>query len=261
MDKTAFQRKFLTFAKTLEEYVSDRSCEWSIKGFIDIHRNIFTISTDTKVVSKILEIHIFPMIVRFAETLGFDVILTDYQNYYPDMTFIYKQDVTIKYAVDIKTTYLKPGKEGFCNGFTLGSHGEYFTDRTSTKNIQFPYNEYKAHFVLGILYARNNIVDETKIYDIDGLDKISSVIKNISFFFGEKWKIASDISGSGNTANIGSITKVDDILNGKGVFSEYGEEIFDDYWMNYGKIIVSDENGKTKKITKLKDFLIYKGIK
>nr|WP_330216919.1 type II restriction endonuclease [Helicobacter pylori] len=42
---------------------------------------------------------------------------------------------------------------GFCNGFTLGSHGEYFRNRTSTKNIQFPYSHYLAHTCLGILYT------------------------------------------------------------------------------------------------------------
>ena len=84
---------------------------------------------------------------------------------------------------------------------------------------------------------------------------------NIDFFFVEKWKIASDISGSGNTANIGSITNISDLKQGNGIFSKYGEEMFDDYWMNYGKITIQDKDGKTKKITKLSDFLEYRRIK
>lgn len=32
-----------------------------------------------------------------------------------------------------------------------------------------------------------------------------------------------------------------------------------DYWMNYGKITVIGEGGKEKRITKLKDFLSYRG--
>ena len=45
-----------------------------------------------------------------------------------------------------------------------------------------------------------------------------------------------------------------------GVFKSFGEPIFDDYWINYGKIVMRLANGKTKKITKLNDFLKYKGI-
>ncbi|MFP6141968.1 type II restriction endonuclease [Helicobacter pylori] len=42
-------------------------------------------------------------------------------------------------------------------------------------------------------------------------------------------KIASDKGGSGNTANIGSIQYIDDILQGNGVFKNLGEQIFDEY--------------------------------
>jgi hypothetical protein len=125
-------------------------------------------------------------------------------------------------------------------------------------NAQFPYGEYGGHFCLGILYERNLDVSETKILNVDELKKVDSVIKNIRFFFVEKWKIANDISGSGNTANIGSITKIDDLIRGNGIFIKYGEKVFDDYWMNYGKIINPDTS---KKITKLDEFLKYRRIK
>lgn len=257
--KIAFEKEFTKFANTLSNYICDEMNHWTIKGFIDIEKNIYTISSDTKIISKILEIHIFPLILNFANEIGYKVILPEYQNYYPDITFVCKKDESIKFAVDFKSTYRK--SQNKCNGFTLGSHGIYFQNRESTKNIQFPYNQYKAHYCLGIIYTRvDNNIDETKKYKISELSKISSVIKDISFFFVEKWKIASDVSGSGNTANIGSITNIQDIINGKGIFSSYNEKIFDDYWMNYGKITIQLPNGKTKKITKLNDFLKYRGF-
>ena len=73
------------------------------------------------------------------------------------------------------------------------------------------------------------------------------------------WKIASDKSGSGNTANIGSINKIGDIVSERGMFSDLGEEWFDDYWMNYDKITITEESGKTKQIRNLKDFVAYRG--
>lgn len=257
MDKQIFKINFRNFVHTLQSKICKDS-EWKIKGFIDDERNIFSLSNDTKVISKILEIHIFPYVLDFANTNYFDVILPNHQNYYPDLSFVFKKDPTIKFAVDLKTTYRNESNSNFCNGFTLGSHGEYFKNRESHKNIQFPYKDYQGHFCLGVIYDRV-LVDEFIRYELKDLDKIQSVIKNLTLFFAEKYKIASDSSGSGNTANIGSIKNIDDILNERGVFANLGEKIFDDYWINYGQITITDSKGNLKKITKLEEYLQYRG--
>ena len=55
------------------------------------------------------------------------------------------------------------------------------------------------------------------------------------FFVQEKWKIAIDRPGSGNTKNIGSVNLISDLKNGNGIFSKLknGKEVFDDFWMYY----------------------------
>lgn len=180
------------------------------------------------------------------------------------MSFVSKIDSSVKYALDIKTTYRLKTHTGFCNGFTLGSHGAYFRDRTSSKNVQFPYGEYKAHICLGILYTRTleTDIDETIVVPLEQLHTINSVIKDIEFFVVEKWKIASDKSGSGNTANIGSINCIEDILKGNGVFAILGENIFDEYWINQGVMQVPNlkKKGTFKKLTTLKEYLKVKDI-
>jgi hypothetical protein len=260
-EKKTFYQELQNFVQTLDSHVSTEDGQWTVKGFIDTYKNIYSISSDTKVVSKILEIHLFPKILAFAESIGYAVVLTEHQNYYPDLSFVNKNNEKIKFAVDLKTTYRLEDYPGFCNGFTLGSHGEYFTNRQSTKNIQFPYGDYQGHFCLGIIYSRTNGVHsaETQTHALSELQSITSVIGDFQFFVTEKWRIASDKSGSGNTANIGSISKIEDVIRGKGVFSDLGEEWFDDYWMNYGKITRKDKDGKTKKITTLADFVAYRG--
>ena len=259
-EKAIFARQLKDFAKTLGDFIA-KGDEWTIRGFIDIFRNIYVISTDTKIISKVLELHLFPHFLAFADSIGYAIELAAYQNWYPDMTFISKADPTIKFAVDLKTTYRDEDYPGFCNGFTLGSHGEYFIERTSTKNIQYPYDDYCGHFCIGIIYSRADIGkdEETHIYSIDDVEKIPAVIRNFLFFAEEKWKIASDKSGSGNTANIGSIQNIDDILNGNGVFAKAGEDIFDDYWTNYGKIEIR-KKGKCKKITSFTEYLRYRKL-
>ena len=97
--------------------------QWTVKGFIDVYRSIYTISSDTKIVSKILEIHLLPKLLSFADELGYGIVLADHQNYYPDISFVKTDDPQLKFAVDFKTTYRLNDSPEFCNGFTLGSHG------------------------------------------------------------------------------------------------------------------------------------------
>lgn len=278
--KSAFKKELDKFADRLEKYVSTDNGDWSVKGFIDVYKNIYTISSDTKIISKILEIHIFPQILQFAESIDYKIILAEKQNWYPDLTFVNKKNEDIKFAVDIKTTFRRNDKTV---GFTLGSHGGYFKERDKDKNIQFPYNQYTGHFCLGIIYTRTDVSDdlaETEIFQVQELQEeyetpnkkvgqrevttvknlksITSVIKDFDFFASEKWKIASDKQGSGNTANIGSIVDIADLKSGNGIFSQLGEEWFDEYWINYGSATMLKE-GKTIKITTLKDFLEFKG--
>lgn len=258
--KVEFAAQLTDFAHSLQGYVSANDGQWTVKGFLDVFQNVYTISSDTKIISKILDIHLFPKIVEFARRYGYRIVLAEHQNYYPDVSFIKAHNDKIKFAVDFKTTYRIPEKPHLCNGFTLGSHGKYFEDRSSTKNIQFPYSAYSGHFCLGIIYDRvdNTSIDEAQVHNLSELQSITSVVRNFQFFVAEKWRIANDKSGSGNTANIGSINNIEDIINGNGMFARLGEEWFDDYWMNYQKITITDAKGETRKISNLRDFIMYR---
>jgi Restriction endonuclease EcoRV len=49
------------------------------------------------------------------------------------------------------------------------------------------------------------LITETDVYNINNYQKISSVVRDFDYFLQEKWKIAIDRPGSGNTKNIGSV--------------------------------------------------------
>lgn len=163
-EKLRFKAALKEFANELQAYVSTADGQWSVKGFIDAFKTIYTITADTKIVSKVLEIHLFPKILEFAERQKLRVVLAEKQNYYPDFSFVGGKGDEVKFAVDLKTTYRDPKFPGHVNGFTLGSHGEYFMNRESDKNIQFPYGEYLGHFCLGTIYTR------TVSEDLTGMD-------------------------------------------------------------------------------------------
>ena len=228
--KTDFLELIQKEVANFSNSVSTDQGDWVVKGFIDIAKNIYTISVDTKVISKIMELLIFPSLCAFAERNGFKLLLSKEQNFYPDITFI--DENGNKYALDLKSTYRKDDKT--VNGMTLGAFTGYFRDRKSTKNITFPYNDYVGHFVLGIIYSRTEkVTDERKIYSINDLQNIISVVKDFEFFVQEKYKIAIDRPGSGNTKNIGSVTNIKHLKSGNGPFAKLGEGVFSDYWMFY----------------------------
>lgn len=214
---------------TYKSFLETDSQDWIVKGFIDIDKNVYTVTNDTKVVSKIIEILLIPKLDAFARNNGLELELPSKQNFYLDLTFKDKQGHL--FAVDFKSSYYEGDS---VNGLTLGSYWGYFRERDSIKNMDHTYNSYSSHTVLGMLY-KQSVVDsnEKNVYTIDELSAIHSVIENFIFFVQPKWKIANDIPGSGNTRNIGGITNIQKLINGEGPFATLGEDVFDDYWKGY----------------------------
>ncbi len=240
----SFSKNLKHYFDEMNERVSNQNGEWTVKGFIDIYQRIYTISIDTKVLSKVLELLMFPILVKFAQDNNYRIALAKQQNHYPDISFINNNNQY--YALDIKTTY-RTGKDRNgqvkVNGMTLGTFGGYFRARETSTNITFPYNRYLKHYVLGVIYTPTQNIDERKVYTISDLNQIPSVATDFSFFLHEKYQIASDRAGSGNTRNIGSTVYLERLLNGTGVFSQLGVDVFDDYWMNYRTQGMAREDG------------------
>jgi hypothetical protein len=257
MPADEFCEQLSKYFDEFQKALATNTGDWVIKGFIDVYRNVYTISIDTKVISKIIELMIFPLIARFGELNEYKIVLCEYQNHYPDITFISKNNKKI--ALDLKSTYRIGDNQ--VNGFTLGAFTGYFRNRGSTKNITFAYNEYEAHVVLGIIYSRTKeIIDEQKIHSIEEIDDIVSVVKDFTFLVQEKWKIAGYNPGSGNTKNIGSIKKIVDLVKGNGPFVPYGKKIFDDYWMNYLTQDMANAIDSVIPYSNLEEYLKWKGL-
>ncbi|NWG16397.1 MAG: restriction endonuclease [Chloroflexi bacterium] len=262
MEQDQFREALLQYFDELRERVSTENGDWTVKGFIDVYQRIYSISIDTKVLSKVLELLMLPAISRFAEEHGYEIVLAKSQNQYPDVSLISKSNKALCFAVDIKTTY-RTGKDKNgrmrVSGMTLGTFGGYFRIRDRRVSSTFAYNRYVKHYVLGVVYDRAVGIDERKIYNVADLNDIPSVARSFEFFLQEKYLIASDTPGSGNTKNIGSTKYLDRLLNGTGVFAKLGVEVFDDYWMNYRTWTMAREEGFAKPpYTNLKMYQAYK---
>ena len=90
MEQDNFQKNLLKHTEDFRKVLATPSGDWSVKGFIDIAKNIYTISVDTKIVSKIIELMMFPVIQKFAKENGYEMIFSAEQNHYPDVTFVTK---------------------------------------------------------------------------------------------------------------------------------------------------------------------------
>lgn len=228
--------QFKALLAHLEQSLQTKDGLWTLRGFVDIARQVYSLGSDTKVISKAIELMLLPPITLFWEKRNCQVVLAKYQNFYPDLSIVSDK---ARYAIDLKTTYriFRRGESTATrvSGFTLGAFTGYFRNRESTKNTTFPYESYRQHYVVGIVYTQT-ANQQPGIYTLNEIERIQPPIRDIKVFFHEKWRIANDRPGSGNTRNIGSVNNLEALRNGEGPFVQLGDEgqaIYDEYWQQY----------------------------
>ena len=205
---------------------------YSLCGVIDRRARVYPLGSDTKVISALFEMVARQAVMAYAKSVGLHLVEPTKQNYYPDFTLMRNQKDQEKIAIDVKTTYRKKRRSQF--NYTLGSHTSYIHTETEKKNIVFPYSQYVEHWVIGFVYKRSERKRDTsgRIYSLDTLNKIPIPFDDVEVFMQEKWRIAGDRAGSGNTANIGSIDgTITEFSAGNGVFDSEAE--FLEYWRGY----------------------------
>lgn len=244
----------MDFIAEFEKKMEEKNLSFEITGLLTRDDRVYPFGTDTKVLSTIFELLIRPTIYAIANEHGFLVVEPEKQNFYPDFTLLKSTDDKNKIAVDVKTTYrnFHPNKGTWTAGFTLGSFASFM--RNDTKNIVFPFSQYQKHFIVGFIYTRVDDASGVHEYSLDDRARVPAPFTDVEYFAQEKYRIASDRPGSGNTENIGSIIagSVDEFRRGNGPFSNLGEEVFLDYWRNFPRY-------RTKgKYTNLEEYLAWK---
>ena len=226
----------LDFIAAFMEKVERYQPDFLVRGIITCDNTVYRIGTDTKVISKVFELVVRPFVLEIASDHGLSVVEPKKQNYYPDFTLMAGESDGEKIAVDVKTTYRRRLRAdgSWSASFTLGGYTSFL--RNETKNIVFAYSQYARHYIVGFIYDRAGSTSSRQIFTLSELDQVPCPIRDVEFFVQEKYRIASERPGSGNTANIGSITgsSVVDFAAGKGPFAEAGEAVFVDYWRHYG---------------------------
>lgn len=81
MDKQEFQEILSEEVKSYKALLETKDNEWIVKGFIDVNKNVYAITNDTKVVSKIIEIILIPQLEFFAKRHGLAMEFPSAQNF------------------------------------------------------------------------------------------------------------------------------------------------------------------------------------
>lgn len=216
-----------------EFYEKMRGVNFEAYGILDSDNRIHTLGTDSKIIGRIFEMFTQPILAEIAKAHGMILKTPESQTVYPDFIMMRDEKSKEKIAVDVKTTYVSGDQSTI--KFTLGSYGSYM--RNNTKNIEYLYTDYIKHYVIGFVYKRNGAAQESAVYDYSRRDQIAFPYRDVRYFIQEKYKIAGDKPGSGNTENIGSFPtrSFSDLREGRGPFSELGMDAFDLYWRYYPK--------------------------
>ncbi len=239
----------------LDHELRQISYRFNICGFVNQSGDVYPLGSDTKVLSTVFELVCRPVIITVAKKLDYEVVEPVLQNHYPDFSLVRSvvdsefdppgpkfplarsRFEKPKIAIDVKTTYRGAGEKF---NYTLGGYTSFIRLGSESKNIVFPFSDYVKHYIIGFIYSRT-ATQKTAVsrftYTLENLASIPLPIQDIEFFVQEKWRIAGDRAGSGNTTNIGSITgTLDDFRNGRGPFES--EDEFLEYWRGYERTAV-----------------------
>lgn len=228
-----------------EFYEKMKSVDLGVYGILDRNDNVLSLGTDSKVLGRIFEIKVQPILKKIADENGFLLETPKSQTAYPDFIMIDKTDLKKKIAIDVKSAHQKTKNSQI--KFTLGTFKSYMQDNTSS--IAYDYTDFIKHYVIGFVYKRTDGCEaqESKIESFGDRKKILCPYTDVKYFIQEKYKIAGDKRGSGDTDNIGSFAtkNFEDLKNGKGIFAELGIDVYELYWKYHSKNTDAQKNYKT----------------
>lgn len=229
---------FSDFRDSFHEKVEAYHINWEVIGFLSANQHVYPFTTDTKVLSSVFEAICSPLVNDIAGERGYILERPSEQNVYPDFTLSPVASDVQRIAIDVKTTYRSFNRNGDLQplSFTLGSYTSFLRTPGAAKNIHYPYSEYAGHWIIGFVYTRTIIEEPPEpYYALHEIDTLLHPYHNVEYFVQEKYKIAGEKPGSGNTTNIGSFKSrdIEDFRQGRGPFAQLGKDVCDQYWRHF----------------------------
>jgi hypothetical protein len=207
------------FHQELREFL--QKVKWNITGIATADETVIPLPPESRIVTVILQTLALPKIIVWAKTHNITVTdLSENTRGYPDYELSGGDLEKKLVALDIKSARYQ--KEDTISRMTLGSYHGYFLhpDEKRLLGGKRSYNDYDEHWIATFIYKWNPKKETPQMVEI--------VERVVAF----KWQVASKISGSGDTANIGGIVSLSDLKNLRSEFEN--REEFEEYWRVYG---------------------------
>jgi hypothetical protein len=196
--------------------------QWNIVGIKTTEGHIIPVPPESRIVTVILQALAIPKIQNWAQSHNINVEdLTHETRSYPDIALSGGDLDSRLVALDIKSArYLGNDK---VSRMTLGTYHGYFLnpDKKILSEGKRCYNDYDEHWIAAFIYEWNPNLDTL------------NMVKIVETIVAYKWQVASKISGSGDTANIGGLDSLNRLRNLQAEFEN--EEEFEKYWREYGR--------------------------
>lgn len=231
------------FKELFDRYKSHLNNDFEVIGMVTRSPDgdrIFPLPHDAALISKWFELVTAPIIYQIGRKMGRRVFENKRQNKYPDFTLINDADPFDKIAIDVKSSYRRFLRDGISwyAEFTLGSATKFRNPQVKSSSAHFPMAHYREHWVIGYIYSRRTDLpggDFHLTFPIEDREKVECPIADVRVFCQEMYRIAGEMPGSRNTANIGSIrgTSVEEFDAGQGPFATRGFEYFQSYWSDF----------------------------
>jgi len=196
--------------------------QWNIVGIKTTEDYIIPVPPESRIVTVILQALAIPKIQDWARAHNINVEdLTHETRSYPDIALSGGDLGSRLIALDIKSArYLGNDK---VSRMTLGTYHGYFLNPNERilSGGKRCYNDYDEHWVAAFIYEWRPHLDTT------------NMVKIVETIVAHKWQVASKVSGSGDTANIGGLDSLSRLRKLQSEFSN--EEEFEEYWRDYGR--------------------------
>ena len=196
------------------------SVKWNIVGSLTNDSRIIPMPPESRIVTVLLQALAVPEIFSWAKS--HDVITKDLVENTRGYTDIELSGGALGrklVALDIKSArYL--GKD-HVSRMTLGTYNGYFlhpNEKRLSRGMRC-YNDYDEHWIA--LF----------VYKWEPKKSTSEMVEVVERIVAHKWQVASRISGSGDTANIGGINSLSALRTLRSKFKDKNE--FEHYWRDY----------------------------
>jgi len=195
--------------------------QWNVVGIATNDGTLVPIPPESRIVTVILQAFALQKIQSWAKSHNITVEdLTRETRSYPDIALSGGDLGSRLIALDIKSArYLGNDK---VSRMTLGTYHGYFLhpDKKVLSGGRRCYNDYDEHWIAAFIYEwRPDLGTE-------------NMVKIVEVIVAYKWQVASKISGSGDTANIGGLSSLNKLRNLQSAFKN--KEEFEKYWRDYG---------------------------